>query len=135
MIRANNLDLLTFAISRSPRSMTLNRIFQAVLREDLNSFVYDASVAGCNYSVSCVPGSYRLSVSGYSEKLPHLLDVVTRRIESLISEMKEGEEAHPALARTFAKAQENLLRRTKNFVYDSPYETGSYNLKTVSDYP
>lgn len=126
------LQLTSPNVYRTPRSMTLNRIFQAVLREDLNSFVYDASVAGCNYGISCVPSSYRLSVSGYSEKLPHLLDVVMSRIESLIAEMKEGEEAHPALARTFAKAQENLLRRTKNCVYDSPYETVSYNLKAVS---
>jgi insulysin len=126
------LQLTSPNVYRTPRSMTLNRIFQAVLKEDLNSFVYDASVAGCNYSISCVPGSYRLSVSGYSEKLPHLLDVVTSRIESLIAEMKEGEDAHPALARRFTKAQENLLRQTKNFVYDSPYETGAYNLRTVS---
>ena len=33
----------------SPRSMTLNRIYQRVLNDDLNSFVYDASIAGCNY--------------------------------------------------------------------------------------
>jgi insulysin len=127
------LQLASPNLYRSPRSMTLNRIFQAVLKEDLNSFVYDASVAGCNYGISCVPSAYRLSVSGYSEKLPHLLDVVTSRIETLIAEMKEGEEAHPALARTFDKAKENLLRRTKNYVYDSPYETGSYNLRTVSE--
>ncbi len=33
----------------SPRSMTLSRVFQRVLNDDLNSFVYDASLAGCNY--------------------------------------------------------------------------------------
>jgi insulysin len=33
----------------SPRSMTLSRIYQRVLNDDLNSFVYDASLAGCNY--------------------------------------------------------------------------------------
>ena len=37
------LQLTSPNVYRSPRSMTLNRIFQAVLREDLNSFVYDAS--------------------------------------------------------------------------------------------
>jgi insulysin len=132
------LQLTSPNVYRSPRSITLNRIFQKVLSDDLNSFVYDASVAGRNYRVSCVPGSYRLSVTGYSEKLPHLLDVVTSRIASLIEEMKEGEEAHPALAGTFSKAKENLLRQTKNYIYDSPYETGSYNLRTVrgiSDMP
>jgi insulysin len=126
------LQLTSPNVYRSPRSITLNRLFQKVLSDDLNSFVYDAAVAGCSYRVSCVPSAYRLSVSGYSEKLPHLLDVVTNRIASLIEEMKEGEEAHPALAATFSKAKENLLRQTKNYIFDSPYETGSYNLRVVS---
>ena len=118
-------------IYRSPRSITLNIIFSSVLSDDLNSYVYDASVAGCNYRVSCTPSAYELSVSGYSEKLPYLLDVVTSRIASLIEEMKEGEGAHPALAGTFGKAKENLLRQTKNYIFESPYETGSYNLRMV----
>lgn len=87
------LQLTSPDIYRSPRSITLNRIFSSVLSDDLNSYVYDASVAGCNYRVSCTPSAYGLSVSGYSEKLPYLLDVVTSRIASLIEEMKEGEGA------------------------------------------
>jgi len=107
------LQLTSPNIYHSPRTITLNRIFQKVLSDDLNSYVYDASVAGCNYNVDCVPSAYRISVSGYSEKIPHLLDVVTSRIASLIEEMKEGEDAHPALAKLFHKAEENLLRQTK----------------------
>ncbi|KAL9185105.1 hypothetical protein ACHAXT_002882, partial [Thalassiosira profunda] len=129
------LQLTSPNIYRSPRTITLNRIFQNVLSDDLNSYVYDASVAGCNYRVSVVPSAYRLSVSGYSEKLPHLLDVVTSRIASLIEEMKEGDEAHPALAATFIKAKQNLLRQTKNYVFESPYETGSYNLRMLCETP
>ena len=125
------LQLTSPNIYRSPRSITLNRIFQKVLSDDLNSYVYDASVAGCNYRVTCVPTAYSLSVSGYSEKLPHLLDVVTSRIASLIDELKEGDEAHPALAATFLKAKENLLRQTKNYVFESPYETATYNVRMV----
>lgn len=34
---------------RSPRTMTLNRIFERILNDDLNSFVYDANLAGCSY--------------------------------------------------------------------------------------
>eukprot|EP00571_Detonula_confervacea_P002850 CAMPEP_0172329606 /NCGR_PEP_ID=MMETSP1058-20130122/60967_1 /TAXON_ID=83371 /ORGANISM="Detonula confervacea, Strain CCMP 353" /LENGTH=1213 /DNA_ID=CAMNT_0013046787 /DNA_START=164 /DNA_END=3805 /DNA_ORIENTATION=+ len=129
------LQLTTPEIYRSPRSITLNRIFQKVLSDDLNSYVYDASVAGCNYRVACVPTAYSLSVSGYSEKLPHLLDVVTSRIASLIEEMKEGEEAHPALSGIFNKATENLLRQTKNYIFESPYETGAYNLRMLCESP
>ena len=129
------LQLTSPNIYRSPRSITLNRLFQKVLTDDLNSYVYDASVAGCNYSVDCAPSAYRLSVSGYSEKIPHLLNVVTSRITSLIGEMKDGDEAHPALAELFYKAKENLLRQTKNYIYDSPYEIGSYNLRVLCETP
>jgi insulysin len=110
------LQLTSPNIYRSPRAITLNRLFQKVLTDDLNSYVYDASVAGCSYSVDCTPSAYRLSVGGYSEKIPHLLDVVTSRIASLIGEMKDGDEAHPALAALFHKAKENLLRQTKKWV-------------------
>lgn len=127
------LQLSTPVIYQSPRTITLNRIFADVLSDDLNSYAYDAAVAGCNYRVSCTPSAYRLSVSGYSEKLPHLLDVVTSRIASLIEELKEGDEAHPVLSDIFKKAQENLLRQTKNYIFESPYETGSYNLRMVSN--
>ena len=111
---------------RSPRSMTLNRLYAKVLRDDLSEFVYDASIAGCNYRVTCVPLGFRLSLSGYSEKLPHLLEVVTSRMLTLIEEMKQGPEKHPRLADKFEKARENLLRQTKNFRMESPYETCSY---------
>ena len=129
------LQLTSPNIYRSPRSITLNRIFQKVLQDDLNSYVYDASVAGCNYRVSVAPSNYQLSVSGYSEKLPHLLDVVTSRIASLIEEMKEGEEAHPALEKIFSKSRDDLLRQTKNYVYDSPYETATYNFRMLCETP
>ena len=39
----------------SPRSMTLSRAFERALRESLNADAYDASVAGCNFSVNCHP--------------------------------------------------------------------------------
>lgn len=129
------LQLTSPSVYKSPRAITLNRLFQKVLSDDLNSYVYDASLAGCNYAVSCIPSAYRLSLSGYSEKLPHLLDVVTSRIASLIEEMKEGEEAQPALGEIFSKAKENLLRQTKNFIFDSPYETGTYNARMLMETP
>ena len=128
---AIRLQLTTPNIYRSPRSITLCRIFEKVLSYDLNSYVYDASVAGLTYGVSCVPSAFGVSVGGYSEKLPHLLDVVTNRIASLIEEMKEGDEAHPVLAGLFEKSRENLLRQTTNHVFESPYQTASYNLRMV----
>jgi insulysin len=85
--------LLSPSIYASPRSMTLNRIYQRLLNDDLNSFVYDASIAGCNYCVSCTPQGYRVFVRGYSEKIPFLLETLTARMLSLIEEMKTGDQA------------------------------------------
>jgi insulysin len=120
--------ILSPNVYRSPRSMTYNRIFQRVLSDDLNSFVYDASIAGCNYRVSCAPSGYRISVRGYSEKLPFLLETLMSRILSLIQEMKGGD---PDLRKRFAKAQESLLRETKNYRLDTPYEVASYNSRLL----
>lgn len=111
---------------RSPRTMTLSRIYVKVLEDDLNSYLYDASLAGCSARVACLPSGYSISVSGYSEKLPHLLDAVIGRMLSIIEELKEGPELRPGLAMKFETARENLLKDTKNCKYDSPYETASY---------
>jgi len=120
--------LLSSKSYQTPRSMTLARFFQRVLNDDLNSFVYDASMAGCNYRVSCTPYGYRISVRGYSEKLPFLLDTLTTRILSLIEEMKQGK---PSLQKLFDKAKEGLLRETKNYRLDPPYEVASYNSRLL----
>ena len=113
---------------RSPRAMTLNRIFQRVLNDDLNSYVYDASQAGINYKISCTPSGYRISVRGYSEKLPFLFDKLTSRLIDLISEMKNGDSK---LQRKFDKALEGLLRETKNYRLDAPSEVANYNSRLL----
>jgi secreted Zn-dependent insulinase-like peptidase len=43
------LSIVSPKTYESPRTMTLSRMYQRVLNDDLNSFVYDASLAGCNY--------------------------------------------------------------------------------------
>lgn len=117
----------------TPRSMTLSRIYQRVLNDDLNSFVYDASLAGCNYRISCAPTGYKVSVSGFSERLPNLLDTLTSRMLSLTQEMKEGKEKYPALFERFDKAKESLLRETKNYRLDTPHEIANYNSRLLME--
>lgn len=43
------LSIVSPTTYKTPRTMTLSRIYQRVVNDDLNSFVYDASLAGCNY--------------------------------------------------------------------------------------
>lgn len=117
----------------SPRSMTLCRLFQRVLNDDLNSYVYDAIISGCNYRVSCIPSGFELSFSGYNEKVPFLLKVVSNRIKDLVEQMKEGPEKHPDLHQKFSKALYNLSRETKNYKLDAPYELNNYNSRILME--
>lgn len=127
------VSVISPAAYESPRTMTLSRIYQRVLNDDLNSFVYDASLAGCNYRVSCTPTGYKLSVSGYSEKIPFLLDTLTTRMLTLIQELREGKEKHPSLYDKFERARESLLRETKNYRLDAPYEVANYNSRLLME--
>ena len=45
--------------------------------------------------------------------------------------MKQGAEAYPALRAKFEKAKEGLLRETKNYRLDAPYEVASYNSRLI----
>jgi len=112
----------------SPRTITLCRLFQRVLNDDLNSYVYDASIANCNYNVVSTPMGFQITVSGYSEKVPLLFEVVCKRILSIL-EMQNIKDA------TFQKAKESLLRETKNHLMDAPYEICNYNSRIIMEQP
>ena len=93
-----------------------------------------ASLLTCSYlRISCVPTGYKLSVSGYSEKIPFLLDTLTSRMLTLIQEMREGKEYHPALYDKFERAKDSLLRETKNYRLDVPYEVANYNSRLIME--
>jgi insulysin len=125
------LSLQSPSVYRSPRTMTLNRIYERILNDALNSYMYDARIAGSNYRVASVPSGLRLSLKGYSEKLVYLVDVITEKMLTLIEELKEGPSRHPELALKFKKARDNLLRETKNYKLDSPYEVANYVSRLV----
>lgn len=132
------LTLTTPVPYSTPRTMTLMRIYAKVLADDLNSYIYDATLAGCRARVGCVPSGVSITVNGFSEKLPHLLDVVTGRMLSIIEEMKKAAAdddddngSSSGLRLKFDKATKNLLRETKNFRLDSPYETCDYTSRIL----
>jgi insulysin len=52
---------------------------------------------------------------------------------TLIQELREGKEKHPALSDKFEKAKESLLRETKNYRLDVPYEVANYNSRLVME--
>jgi len=114
----------------SPMTMTLCRIFERVLREDLNVHSYDASLAGCNFNVGVHPTGFRIVATGFSQKLPELLQSVTKRIKTLLTEMSSPNPS-PELSKSFEVQAETLLTETQNFALDPPYEIASYNLRLL----
>lgn len=52
---------------------------------------------------------------------------------TLTSELREGKEKHPALFEKFERAKDNLLRETKNYRLDVPYEVANYNARLLME--
>mmetsp|Transcript_5240 Transcript_5240/g.7540 ORF Transcript_5240/g.7540 Transcript_5240/m.7540 type:complete len:1284 (-) Transcript_5240:110-3961(-) len=132
-----NVAITSPELYKSPRAMTLARLFQKVLYDDLNSYVYDAGMAGCSYRIVAAPSGFRIVISGYNDKLPILADVLLNRITTLISEMQQdtdpNSEEHTILLQKFNKATVNLLRETKNYRLDSPVEVAMYNSRILME--
>jgi len=125
------LSLVSPNVYRSPKTMTLMRIYERMLNDDLNSYVYDAVLAGSGYKVSILPTGVRISLRGYSQKLPFLLDTLTTRMLSLMKELQDS--SCEKLKLKFDKALNNLLRETKNYRLDTPYEMANYNSRLIME--
>jgi len=125
------VQLVSPKVYESPRSMVLCRIFREVLGDELNSYLYDSTLIGLGCSVSFDQTGIRLTFQGFSEKIPLLLDVVTERMITLVSEMEEGPDAHPSLARKFEKHRLQILRASKNSLLGKPYTVANYYSKVL----
>ena len=62
-----------------------------------------------------------------------MLDTLTTRMQSLIDELREGKDRHPALNDKFERAKDSLLRETKNYRLDVPYEVANYNSRLAME--
>eukprot|EP00640_Fibrocapsa_japonica_P000489 CAMPEP_0113948168 /NCGR_PEP_ID=MMETSP1339-20121228/68882_1 /TAXON_ID=94617 /ORGANISM="Fibrocapsa japonica" /LENGTH=1055 /DNA_ID=CAMNT_0000955109 /DNA_START=417 /DNA_END=3580 /DNA_ORIENTATION=+ /assembly_acc=CAM_ASM_000762 len=119
----------------SPVHMTMVRLYARMVREELNEFSYDARMAGLRYGISADPDSLDISVSGYSDKLPELLQRVATTTRSILSDLRsmghspeglDGEVKKLKRWAAFEKHRQGLLREYNNFVRQSPYEVASY---------
>lgn len=66
-------------------SYVKTQLWCAAVQEELNEFSYDATCAGLGYSLGLNGGILRLYISGFSDKLPVLLDAVTSKMRSMTS--------------------------------------------------
>ena len=59
------------------------RLLTDLLEDDLSEVVYDAALAGLDYSVTNYRGGILVSVNGYNDKLGTLLDTILVRLKTL----------------------------------------------------
>lgn len=52
---------------------------------------------------------------------------------TLIEELRQGKDHYPALFEKFERAKDNLLRETKNYRLDVPYEIANYNSRLMME--
>ncbi|EKU21330.1 insulysin [Nannochloropsis gaditana CCMP526] len=125
--------LLSRQIYSSPPSVVLHRLYNMLLRDELNEFAYEAAMAGLSYSVTTRTTGLSVKVSGYSHKLPVLLEKVAGKAKGLLQEIKDKGANDPEIQQKFNKHRLTLLREYMNFDREAPYERALYNTRQVLD--
>jgi insulysin len=63
--------------------LTIIRVFAALVRDYLTPHLYDATLAGLSYTITTSYDGFSVCVSGYNEKLPHLLERIMQAVHDL----------------------------------------------------
>ncbi|GAA5882619.1 hypothetical protein JCM16303_002075 [Sporobolomyces ruberrimus] len=91
----------------SPRHAILTQLFTTLVEESLSKYTYDASLAGLSFSVGAEPAGLSLMISGYTEKISLLLEVILDRMLDFSVESKLFDLVHDRLARAYANVKMN----------------------------
>lgn len=98
----------------SARDLALAQIYTRLVNDALNPYAYPAMLAGLSYRIGTSPAGFRITVAGYSEKQPVLLERIVDEFTGLDVD-----------AERFARYQSELIRDWRNFSHERPY-TQSY---------
>ncbi|CAE7420757.1 IDE [Symbiodinium natans] len=137
----------TGAYDAGPEVVAMMRLFCSVVSDDLNTFSYDASVAGLGYNLEFAD-NLTMSVGGFNDKLPDLLKVVVERIATLLEELETAAEAVKGatseeelltalgdrgqeLLEKLEVQRQILLQDYKNFTREDPWSVGNYYLSQL----
>ena len=105
-------------LANSAATQIAAQLYVRAVNESLNTYSYPAYLAGLGYSLNVTPQSLQLTVSGYQDKLPALM-------ERLLASMK----APQVSEQQFARYKASLQRRLENQLKSKPYERSIAELK------
>ena len=105
----------------SPKNSVVNYLFVAMAESVLTKVAYAAGVAGLLYSIDSNSTGISISLGGFSEKLPLLLDHISRVL------------AHPEefSQHEFQRLKEKCIGNYKNFEKEQPYQQVLYNVSLL----
>lgn len=116
MPRANLfLSLRSPTLNVSPRNAVLARIYCDLFRDANTEEVYDAELAGLQFSLEYAGDSITLGTVGYNDKLP----LLTRKMLELMKAFKADKDR-------FELTKDQLRRNWNNFHMEEPYSLASY---------
>ncbi|THG92718.1 hypothetical protein EW026_g8279, partial [Hermanssonia centrifuga] len=76
--------MLPYSRKEPGGKMIDSRLLVDLLKDALSEVTYDAQLAGLDYSVSNHSTGFQISISGYNDKLPILLDTVLLKLKNLV---------------------------------------------------
>ncbi|GAA6060548.1 hypothetical protein JCM10212_006912 [Sporobolomyces blumeae] len=91
----------------SPRHAMLTQLFTVLVEESLSKYSYDASLAGLSFAIGSESDGMSLLISGYTDKLRVLLDVVLDRMIGFEVEESLFELVHDRLTRAYRNVKLN----------------------------
>ncbi|KAL7753560.1 metalloprotease [Sorochytrium milnesiophthora] len=101
----------------TPRQAILTRLYCDILKDVLSEYSYDAEVAGLMYSLDLHTDGFKLSLSGYSDKMPVLALKVAEKMKPLQVDPER-----------FAVLKELVERNYRNWDMEPPYTHAMYYL-------
>ncbi|ORZ13145.1 Metalloenzyme, LuxS/M16 peptidase-like protein [Absidia repens] len=104
-------------INATPRNTVISRLYMSMLVDSLNEYAYHAEVAGLSYYLATQTNGLILDISGYSDKLPLLMEKVVHRMKYLKFD-----------AERFKVVKDKTSRSYRNFYLDAPYQHAAYHL-------
>ncbi|KFD65259.1 hypothetical protein M514_00656 [Trichuris suis] len=102
-------------LSTDPTEAVRAHMYVKMLKEALNEYTYNATLAGLKYSIFATQQTLQLNVSGFNEKMSVLLEKVIEKMLSIKFD-----------AKTFDWAKERYVRQLRNFEMEQPYQHSAY---------
>ena len=117
-----DLTFLTNEVNRTPRNRLLGNLYAQAINEGLNEWKYPAIEAGLNAVVSANSRGIKVSVTGYSDKLPNLLEEFSKQLNRIQIDQETFEAIKAETAREFA-----------NNDFSQAYSQSFYELNVLID--